>query len=100
MFKQFREDRIIKHQVMYLGRFRLYVLNYCSVICDEDKNEINLYITRYIEKYVELFTKEKVLARIYMTNILIAHYEKQIDNIKIMPTDYSIEFAMKSQSME
>ena len=93
-FKQFHEDRMINSHIVYIDKFRLYLLNYYTGIDDEkEKIEINKKIIKYLKKYYELLISDNVLISENTKETLIPHYETQIDKAERYPDNFSIEIS-------
>ncbi len=87
-FKQFHEDRLINSHIVYIDKFRLYILNYSSNIDDKEKIDINQKLVARIKKYYNLLNEKNVLLVENTKNTLIPHYDKQIKKIEEDYTDF------------
>lgn len=78
-FKQFHEERIILTHINYIDCYRLYVLNNCNIISDDEKIKLNEKLTERIKKYVDLLDSDKVLKGANTTIDFVEHYKNQIE---------------------
>lgn len=93
-FKQYHEDRMINSHIVYLDKFRLYVLNYFPNIKDEEeKIKINKKLVDCIKKYCTLLKTSKILVTDNTKNRLIPHYDERIEELENNPADFRTEIS-------
>ncbi len=93
-FKHFHEDRMITSHIVYLDKYRIYVLNYLNDFEDEaKKKEINKIMVECINKYVCLLQESYVLVTEHTQNTLIPHYKERIKFLVDNPTDFQTEIS-------
>ncbi len=93
-FKQYHEDRMINSHIVYLDKFRLYVLNYFPNIKDkEEKIHINKKLIACIKKYCMLLKAKEILTTDNTKNRLIPHYDERIEKLETNPSDFHTEIS-------
>lgn len=92
-FKKFHEDRMINSHIVYIDKFRLYILNHTNVISDDKKTEINKEIIECIKNYVNLLKKTTTLVSEQSKYVLIPHYEERIGFLLENLNDFDTEIS-------
>lgn len=92
-FKKFHEDRMINSHIVYIDKFRLYLLNHVSGIPLEKKSIINKDIIDCIKKYVDLLKRSTTLTSEQSKYILIPHYEEKIKELLNDTNDFITEIS-------
>lgn len=87
-FKQFHEERIVLTHINYIDCYRLYVLNDCDKLNNNQKIELNKKLTECIAKYVDLLESEIVLKNRNTCDDFVKHYREQIEHLQGNWTDF------------
>ena len=84
---------MINSHIVYIDKFRLYLLNHVSDIPLEKKSIINKDIIDCIKKYVDLLKRSTTLTSEQSKYILIPHYEEKIKGLLNDTNDFITEIS-------